>query len=243
MIRQAMVNENDERIKKNMAEIPVLEMLDLGREADGQTLVAGINVALWGGEVLAITGPSGAGKTSLLRLLNRLDEPTHGTVLVGGKDYRQIEVSVLRRRVGMVLQQAYLFPGTVADNLRFGPQQHGGNISNHDVDELLIRVGMQGFAEQDVSKISGGEAQRVSLARTLANQPEVLLLDEPTSSLDEANRLSIEGLVMEVIRQNGMSCVMVTHDLEQAERMADKVLVLDGGRMLRMGSPREVLRA
>jgi putative ABC transport system ATP-binding protein len=222
---------------------PIMELHDLGRVVDGQTLVTGINLTLFASEVLAITGPSGAGKTSLLRLLNRLDEPTQGTVLVDGKDYHQIEVSTLRRQLGMVLQQAYLFPGTVAENLRFGPLQHGQNLPEAAVEELLERVGLRGFAGQDVSKISGGEAQRVSLARTLANHPKVLLLDEPTSSLDEANRLGIENLILEIIRDNGMGCVMVTHDLEQAERMADKVLVLEGGRMLRMGGPGEVLHA
>lgn len=226
-----------------MDQIPVLELQALGREAQGKLLVADINLAVMPGEVLAITGASGAGKTSLLRLLNRLDEPTRGTVLLDGEDYRHMEVSTLRRRVGMLLQQAYLFPGTVAENLRFGPLQQGKHISDDEVDKLLERVGLQGFAGTNVSRISGGEAQRVSLARTLANDPRILLLDEPTSSLDEANRLSIEDLILDVIHHNGMSCVIVTHDLAQAARMADRVLVLEAGRMLKVGSPRKVLHA
>lgn len=226
-----------------MNHIPVLEMKNLGREADGKILVADINLVVVPGEVLAITGPSGAGKTSLLRLLNRLDEPTRGTVLLDGEDYRQEEVSALRRRVGMLLQQAYLFPGTVADNLRFGPLQQGQLLEDAVVDELLERVGLPGFAETDVSVLSGGEAQRVSLARTLANDPAILLLDEPTSSLDEANRLGIESLVLDILHQNGMSCIMVTHDLQQAARMADRLLLLENSRMLRVGLPEEVLHA
>lgn len=226
-----------------MNHIPVLEMKDLGREADGKILVADIHVVVEPGEVLAITGPSGAGKTTLLRLLNRLDEPSEGTVLLNGVDYRTLDVTTLRRRVGMLLQQAYLFPGTVAENLRFGPLQQGQELEDAVVDELLERVGLPGFAGADVSVLSGGEAQRVSLARTLANDPCILLLDEPTSSLDEANRLGIESLVLEIIHQNGMSCIMVTHDLQQAARMADRVLLLENSRMLKVGAPQEVLHA
>ncbi|MDX9865728.1 MAG: phosphate ABC transporter ATP-binding protein [Anaerolineaceae bacterium] len=226
-----------------MNHIPVLEMKNLGREADGKILVADINLVVTPGEVLAITGPSGAGKTTLLRLFNRLDEPTQGTVLLDGEDYRQMAVSTLRRRVGMLLQQAYLFPGTVAENLRFGPLQQGRQLEDVVVDELLERVGLPGFAGTDVAVLSGGEAQRVSLARTLANDPCILLLDEPTSSLDEANRRGIESLILEIVHQTGMSCVMVTHDLQQAARMADRVLVLEGARMVRTGTPQEVLNA
>ena len=185
----------------------------------------------------------GLGKPPLLRLLNRLDEPTQGTVLLDGEDYRQLAVSNLRRRVGMLLQQAYLFPGTVADNLRFGPLQQGQQLEDAAVDELLERVGLPGFASTDAAVLSGGEAQRVSLARTLANDPCILLLDEPTSSLDEANRLGVEALILEIIQQNGMSCVLVTHDLQQAARMADRVLLLEDSRMLKIGLPEEVLHA
>ena len=221
-----------------MNHIPVLQMKNLGREADGKILVTEINLVVAPGEVLAITGPSGAGKTSLLRLLNRLDEPTRGTVLLDGEDYRQEEVSALRRRVGMLLQQAYLFPGTVAENLRFGPLQQGQQLEDAVVDELLERVGLPGFSKTDVSVLSGGEAQRVSLARTLANDPAILLLDEPTSSLDEANRLGIESLLLDILHQNGMSCIMVTHDLQQAARMADRLLLAGEQPYAQSGSSR-----
>jgi len=226
-----------------MKAIPVLETKDLGREVEGKTIVTGVNLAIRKGEVLAITGPSGAGKSSLLRMLNRLDEPTHGTVLLNGEDYRSLPVPELRRQVGMLLQQAYLFPGTVVENLRFGPSQQGKELDDAVVEALLERVGLQGFADSDVAVLSGGEAQRVSLARTLANDPCILLLDEPTSSLDEANRLGIESLILDIVRQNGMTCIMVTHDLQQAARMADRVLLLEGGHMLKVGTPQEVLHA
>jgi len=227
----------------NMETIPVLEMKELGRQVEGKTLVSDINLAVKVGEVLAITGPSGAGKSSLLRMLNRLDEPTQGTVLLNGEDYRALPVPELRRRVGMLLQQAYLFPGTVAENLRFGPTQQGKTLADEVVEDLLTRVGLAGFGEKDSAVLSGGEAQRVSLARTLANDPCVLLLDEPTSSLDETNRLGVETLILDIIRQHGITCIMVTHDLQQAARMADRVLLLEEGHMKQMGTPQEVLHA
>jgi UDP-glucose/iron transport system ATP-binding protein len=226
-----------------MEQSSLLEMKDLGREADGKTLVAGVNLTIKKGEVLVITGPSGAGKSSLLRMLNRLDEPTHGTVLLNGEDYRSLPVPELRRQVGMLLQQAYLFPGTVAENLRFGPAQQEKELDDAVVESLLERVDLQGFAETDSAVLSGGEAQRVSLARTLANDPCVLLLDEPTSSLDEANRLGIEALILDIIRQNRITCIMVTHDLQQAARMADRVLFLEAGHIKQVGTPQEVLHA
>lgn len=226
-----------------MTSTPVLETQSLGRHVEGKTLIKGISFSVGHGEVVAIAGPSGSGKTSLLRLLNRLDEPTEGTVLLNGEDYRDLEVTDLRRRVGMLLQQAYLFPGTVADNLRFGPRQHGLQLPDERVEDLLHRVGLAGFGETDVSVLSGGEAQRVSLARTLANDPCLLLLDEPTSSLDEVNRLGVEKLILEIIHHNGMSCIMVTHDMQQAARMADRVLLLEAGRMVSVGTPQEVLNA
>ena len=145
-----------------MKAIALLELENLGREVEGKVLVTGINLAVRKGEVLAITGPSGAGKSSLLRMLNRLDEPTEGTVLLNGEDYRELAVPALRRRVGMLLQQAYLFPGTVSENLRFGPSQQGKELEGAVMDELLTRVGLQGFANTDARcPLRRGSAARV----------------------------------------------------------------------------------
>jgi putative ABC transport system ATP-binding protein len=221
----------------------ILRAEGLGRVVDGKTLVEDASFEARTGEVLAIFGPSGAGKSSLLRLLNRLDEPTGGTVYLHGTDYRTIQPRELRRKVGMVTQRPYLFPGSVADNLRFGPAQRGERLPDSAVEDLLTRVGLEGYAGRSVANLSGGEMQRVSVARTLANAPLVLLLDEPTSALDDAAKREVEALVRAIVRDQGLGCVMVTHDMEQAARLADRALALERGRVVRAGSIEEVLHA
>lgn len=221
----------------------VLRAEKLGRSVPTKVLVVDATFEVRKGETLAIVGPSGSGKTSLLRLLNRLDEPSSGTVYVDGVDYRQIAPRDLRRRVGMVMQRPYLFPGTVADNLRFGPRQRGEVLSDQQVEQLLAGVGLAGYGSRDVANLSGGEAQRVSFARTLANSPEVLLLDEPTSALDEDSKGEVEAIVRRIGQEQGIPGVLVTHDVAQAARLAQRALILEAGRIVRAGSVEEVLRA
>ncbi|MGY3586234.1 putative ABC transport system ATP-binding protein [Bradyrhizobium sp. USDA 4341] len=220
-----------------------LETVRLSRKSGDRVLVRDVSMKAMAGEILAIVGPSGAGKSSLLRLLNRLDEPTSGTVLLNGKDYRSIAPQCLRRRVGMVMQTAYLFPGTVADNIAFGPRQRGEALAPTRIAALLERVGLPGFSDRHVSNLSGGEAQRIALARMLANQPEALLLDEPTSALDEASVRGIEELILGIVRERRMTCVIVTHNRAQAMRLAERTMVMERGRLAAIGPTHEVLHA
>jgi putative ABC transport system ATP-binding protein len=222
---------------------PILRTQHLSRVVNNKILVDDVNFEVRTGEVLAIVGPSGAGKSSLLRLLNRLDEPTTGTVYVQGTDYRQIAPRELRRKLGMVNQRPYLFPGTVEQNLQFGPLQRGESLSKDAVDELLSRVGLRGYAGRNVANLSGGEAQRVSVARTLANSPLILLLDEPTSALDETSKREVEASIQTVVRDQGLTCILVTHDTAQAARLAARALVLESGHVARNGPINEVLHA
>jgi putative ABC transport system ATP-binding protein len=188
-----------------------------------------------------VVGPSGAGKSSFLRLLNRLDEPTSGTVRLNGEDYRQLPPAELRRRLGMVMQAAYLFPGTVAKNVAYGPLQRGQRLLAEQIDVLLQRVDLSGYRERDVSNLSGGEAQRVSIARALANAPEILLLDEPTSALDEDSARGVEDLVLDIIRERRMTCVIVTHNNAQARRIAHRTMIIQDGKLVATGPTKEVL--
>jgi putative ABC transport system ATP-binding protein len=225
-----------------MSPPPVLLRAErLTRVVDGRALVDDVSFEVARGDVLALLGPSGAGKSSLLRLLNRLDEPTGGAVLVEGVDHRTLAPRELRRRVGMVMQTAALFPGTAAENVRFGPRQHGVELSDAQVAALLAQVGLAGFEGRDAGRLSGGEAQRVSIARAVANEPAVLLLDEPTSALDARSKREIEALLLEVVRARALTCVIITHDLAQAARVATRALVLEQGRARRIGPVKELL--
>ena len=141
------------------------------------------------------------------------------------------------------MQRPFLFPGTVYQNVSFGPRQRGELLSEQRVEELLTRVGLSGYATRDVANLSGGEAQRVSLARALANSPIVLLLDEPTSALDEAAKSEVEALIRDIIRESHLTCVIVTHDIAQAARMGTRVMTLERGRATRVGTVEEVLHA
>jgi putative ABC transport system ATP-binding protein len=225
----------------------VLEARDLSRTLDQpggpKSLLRNISFRLDQGQVLAVLGPSGAGKSTLLRMLNRLDEPSSGAVLLQGADTRAMDPRALRRRVGMVMQQAFLFPGAVVANVRYGPAQHGIVLQDSQVADLIQQVGMAGYEDRDVSTLSGGEAQRISIARALANQPEVLLLDEPTSALDDISKQDIERLLATLVRERNMTCVWVTHDVAQARRVADLVLRLEAGQAVGFGTSQELLHA
>lgn len=221
----------------------ILRTEHLSRAVTDKVLVEDVTFEVQTGEVLAIVGPSGSGKSSLLRLLNRLDEPTSGTVYLEATDYREIAPRELRRKLGMVNQRPYLFPGTVEQNLRFGPQQRGESLSQDSIEQLLARVGLKGYASRNIANLSGGEAQRVSVARTLANSPLALLLDEPTSALDEASKLEVESLIERIVHDQELTCILVTHENAQAARLANRVLVLEAGRIVRLGPTSEVLHA
>ena len=218
----------------------ILQAQHLTRTVKGKTIVNDVSFDVKAGELLAIVGPSGAGKSSLLRLLNRLDEPSSGTVLIEGKDYREAPTREVRRRIGMVMQRPFVFPGTVAENLRFGPQQQGRTLSDEEIEQLLRDVGLTGYAAEDVGHLSGGEAQRVCFARALANQPSVLLLDEPTSALDEGAKLEVEAVISKISEQ-GVTSVLVTHDFSQARRLATRAAQLQSGKLIRIGPISEVL--
>jgi putative ABC transport system ATP-binding protein len=220
----------------------VLRTEHLGRRVGEKWIVNDVSLSVNRGELLGLVGASGSGKSSLLRLLNRLDEPTSGTVFLEDQDYRQIPPRELRRRIGMVTQRPFLFPGDIASNLRFGPAQRGETLADDAIASLLERVGLPGFAARNVANLSGGEQQRVSLARALANQPEILLLDEPTSALDEQAKIGVEDLVRNLVSANGYTFILVTHDRDQARRLCDQVALIDAGRLVQIGRTQEVLR-
>jgi putative ABC transport system ATP-binding protein len=189
------------------------EYRDVRVEGDSGPIIEGFSARIPADGLTAMVGPSGSGKTTLLRLLNRLDDPDGGEVLLDGRDVRSYDVLELRRRVQHVGQVPVPFPGTVADNV--GP----------DAEALLARVGLSpALAIRDADRLSVGEAQRMCLARALARRPECLLLDEPTSALDTASKAGVEALIRS-LADDGLTVVMVTHDPRQAE-LADRTLAV-----------------
>jgi putative ABC transport system ATP-binding protein len=200
--------------------VPLFSLDDVWLRRDGRDVLRAVHGEIGEGAT-ALLGPSGSGKSSLLRLLNRLADPTRGRVLLRGEDVRDQEPIALRRRVVLVPQLPAPLAPTVAGDLAYGPSLLG---REPDVPALLAQVGLDpAYAERPTERLSVGEQQRVMLARALALDPEVLLLDEPTSALDGAARDAVE----QTIGRLPVSFVLVTHDGQQAERLAPTVLHLE----------------
>lgn len=183
------------------------------------------------GQVIALVGPSGSGKSTLLSLCNLLATPDSGSVVVLGKEVREWNPMKLRQTVGLVFQTPTVFPGTVEQNLAIPAKLHG--LPAPHAGEWLRRVGLEeGLAHQNAQDLSGGQKQRVALARTLANQPEILLLDEVTSALDPASAKEVEELILEIHRNEQKTMLWVTHSMDQAERTSDWTWLLVNGRLV-----------
>jgi putative ABC transport system ATP-binding protein len=202
----------------------LFELEDVTTTRAGRVVFAGLRADLAEGAT-GIVGPSGVGKSTLLRLLNRLADPTAGTVRYRGRDLRENDVLALRRDVALVPQLPALLDGTVADNVLLGPRLAKRTC---DVAGSLRLAGLDPtFASRRADALSVGEQQRVMLARTLALQPSVLLLDEPTAALDSTTTAAIEATLRDLRDRLALSFVLVTHDLDQAARLTDRVLVLE----------------
>lgn len=223
------------------ATTPKLRTEQLSFSVDGEAVVRGVDLDVGRGENVTVIGPSGAGKSTLLRLCNRLDEPTAGTVYLDGVDYRTIAPTDLRARVGLVPQSPALRDGTVRENVTVGRRLRGESVDPDRVEALLEDVDLAGYGDRDAADLSGGEAQRVAIARTLLVGPEVLLLDEPTASLDPDAQRGIERLLTDLLTDTDLTVLLVTHDESQATRIADRVVRFVDGRIADVGLPREVV--
>lgn len=215
---------------------PLFEFEAVTVEREGRTLLDAVSTKLPDGGVTVVAGPSGAGKSTLLRLCNRLEVPTSGRVRHRGDDLAGCDPPALRRRVGTVFQGPTPLPGTVADNLRVGAPGAGDG----EVDDALEEVGLAGLAARPAGELSGGEAQRMCLARTLLTRPAVLLFDEPTSALDPASARVVEQLATR-LASAGTPIVWVSHDLDHLDRIADHLVVVIGGRVAQAGPYADVV--
>ncbi|MER6013065.1 amino acid ABC transporter ATP-binding protein [Streptomyces bluensis] len=227
---------------------PEIRVSDLHKSFGDNEVLRGIDLEIRQGEVVCVIGPSGSGKSTLLRCVNLLEEPTRGQVFVGGTEVTDpdVDIDAVRRRIGMVFQQFNLFPHlTVTENLTL-PQRR---VLKRDKAEAarvaaenLQRVGLAEKATAYPSSLSGGQQQRVAIARALAMGPEVMLFDEPTSALDP----ELVGDVLAVMRMlanDGMTMMVVTHEMTFAREVADRVVFMDGGVIVEEGAPEQVIGA
>ena len=207
-----------------------------------------LSLAVAAGELVALVGGSGSGKSTTLAMVNRLIDPDAGTVRLGGRDVRSEPAPQLRRRIGYCFQQIGLFPHwTVAENVAVTPQLLGWPRERvaRRVDEMLALVELEPGRYRDrlPAALSGGQQQRVAIARALAAEPAVLLMDEPFAALDPLTRDLLQERFEAIRRALGVTTLFVTHDMAEALRLADRVAVLEGGRLLQLGTPAELLRA
>jgi putative ABC transport system ATP-binding protein len=218
----------------------LFELEDVAYSRAGKVVLDGVSIRLPVG-ASCVTGPSGSGKSTLLRLLNRLADPDAGRVVYEGIDVREREPLALRREVALVPQLPALIEGSVHDNIAYGPRLAGHSF---DARASLELAGLDpDFEDRDSAKLSVGEQQRVMLARALALQPRVLLLDEPTSALDQKARDAVEATLKRLHARTAIASVLVTHDMDQARRLAEYVVRLDGGEVVSAGPVAEVLTA
>ena len=237
-----------------------LEARDVHHGYGNETVFEGVSLSVRPGEVVGIIGPSGVGKSTLLRLLALFDEPDRGSIAYENDDVwrvserRRLEY---RRRIGMVFQDPSLFDASVRRNAEYGLRvrrswtdrvRHelsrlvGGSNGAGAALDALETVGLRERADQDAASLSGGEAQRVAFARALAYEPDILLLDEPTSDLDPRNTAIIEDAVGRA-KNRGIGVAIATHDMHQAERVADRVAVLLGNEIIEIGDTERVFEA
>ena len=222
---------------------PVLEIEQLRKTFDGaaQAAVERVNLSLGEGELLALLGPSGCGKTTTLRMIGGFETPDAGRILFDGREITDLPPEA--RGIGFVFQDYALFPHlTVQDNVKFGLRSMTRAQAQARADELLRLVGLADMAKRRPHQLSGGQQQRVALARALAVSPRLVLLDEPFSNLDAKMRIETRQEVRRLLKEAGSSAILVTHDQEEALALADRIAVMDKGRVVQLGTPDEIYR-
>ena len=218
----------------------VLELDSLSRQFGPETAVEDFSLAVADGELLTLLGPSGCGKTTLLRMIAGLERPSEGSVTIAGETVAGGDqfVSPENRDVGLVFQDFALFPHlTVAENVTFGIDDWERARQEERLDELLALVGLEEHRDKRPESLSGGQQQRVALARSLAPEPDILLLDEPFSNLDVRLRIEMRQEVRRILKEAGVTAVSVTHDQEEALSISDRVAIMNDGRLEQAGKP------
>ena len=223
----------------------ILKLEDVGKIYDGVVAVEGVNFEADAGQSVVLIGTSGSGKTTTLKMINRLIEPSSGKISIDGQDVMTQDVIRLRRSLGYVVQRGGLFPHmTVAENVGLPNKLEGWekDRTQKRVQELLEMVNLPAdkYARRYPDELSGGQQQRIGVARALALDPKYLLMDEPFGALDPITRNQIQDEFVRLIRQMGKTVVLVTHDMEEAFKLGDRVVVMDKGKVVQQGTPEEI---
>ena len=222
----------------------MIDVKNLHKAFGDHEVLKGVNEHIEKGEKVVVIGPSGSGKSTFLRCLNLLEEPTSGEIIFEGQNItsKQTDINLVRRRMGMVFQQFNLFPHlTVKENIKLAPVKlkiMGDEEADKRALELLARVGLPDKADSYPAQLSGGQQQRIAIARALAMNPDVMLFDEPTSALDP----EMVGEVLEIMKEladDGMTMVVVTHEMGFAREVATRVLFMDGGNIVEQNEPHQ----
>ena len=223
---------------------PFLRLDTLSKQFSETSAVDTVSLDIAGGSFVALVGASGSGKSTLLKMINRLVEPSAGRVLLEGEDVTSVAAPTLRRRIGYVFQGIGLFPHmSVGENIGIVPRLEGRPIGSGRIAELLALVDLEpGMANRLPAELSGGQRQRVGVARALAGKPHLLLMDEPFGALDPVTRDALGERVRDLHRDLGLTTVMVTHDMAEALLLADRVLVMDAGRIVADATPGDLAR-
>ena len=222
----------------------LIQVKNLQKAFGDHEVLKGINTEIREGEVVAIVGPSGCGKSTFLRSLNLLEVPTGGQILFEGVDItdKSVNINKMREKIGMVFQQFNLFPNmTVKDNIMLAPTRlkvMSKEEASKKADELLKRIGLSEKADARPQQLSGGQQQRIAIVRSLAMNPDVMLFDEPTSALDPEMVGEVLDL-MKALAKDGMTMIIVTHEMGFAREVANKVVFIDDGQILETGTPEE----
>ncbi len=222
-----------------------LEIDGLGKRYGSAEILKDICLTVKRGEVLALIGPTGSGKTTLLRLVNLLEEASLGRILIEGREtaaFSKKDKLLARRRMAMVFQKPVMFKAKVADNVSFGLKMRGRDDSRK-MEEALAAVGLSGYENRDANTLSGGEMQRIALARALVLEPELLILDEPTANLDPKSAEAIDRLLQDLATGKKTTVILATHNMRECLKLASIVAVLQAGRLTAVGKPEEIFRS